>query len=491
MIVRRMNRHCSSSVVRRNTFWPGRRRQGSASSPRLLNINTVPTQGITCSHGWSGITLLVNPTSSGLLARSTRCFLGTDYILKYITFCSSAYNAVLPNKVKSPSNSDDEAKDIGYEVIHLNGEEFPLEEGEFFDTPYHRDRKIQLKDVGRKVNVGEPVISELKRLFQINREKALRMVRPSKFLLVSDGSILRTLHFLKDHDITSSQIQRIPWVLLHSADSLHQKFEKLTEPHLFQNCSEGLGFCGFTLNHIVGYQKYFVSEAKNFPQHPNRIYYLAEKLKVPVAHLTEKIIGPRQILSMDMKRLEHMIDVFHAYGVKPEDILSDLWVFCHNAKLIEERLQRAIECGSERPKPWICHSAPDIFERYCERYRSQKLLLGDHKDVISYLAERLECEQRLVAIHFQRNPGLKRMHITNLKKKLDLLFSEGFTPENVRSCPRVLQYSEQRILNRIKELKEIGYFPFPIAILYKNSRTYSKIIQQYKDGKYFVGNKKY
>lgn len=55
--------------------------------------------------------------------------------------------------------------------------------------------------------------------------------------------------------------------------------------------------------------------------------------------------------------------LFTAYGVKPEDILSDLWVFCHNAKVTEERLQLAIESGCERPKPWICHATPDIFER--------------------------------------------------------------------------------------------------------------------------------
>lgn len=72
------------------------------------------------------------------------------------------------------------------------------------------------------------------------------------------------------------------------------------------------------------------------------------------------------------------------------------------------------------------------FLRYCERYRSKKVLLGDHKDNISYLAERLECERHVLEIHFQRNPGLKRIQITNLKRKLDLLFSEGFTPKDIR-----------------------------------------------------------
>ncbi|KAG7161571.1 Transcription termination factor-like 2 [Homarus americanus] len=448
MILR--NIYKSYSVGRVRSIWwttgvPGRTRPcDNTNTPRLR-----------CSHQCCHKTT-VTPASQ---AFKTRNCLKIDKLPTSTPFCTITQDASLLNKAKSSCDSDDKIKGVDDEVILVVSEESSLEEGEFFDNPYHQDRKIQWKDVGKKVNVGESVICELNRLFQINRSEALRMVRPSKFLLVSDGAILKTLYFLKDHNISSQQVQRIPWIILQSV---------------------GLGFCHFTLKKIASYQKLFMLEAADYPDHLNRIHYLADKLKVPVEQLTERVIKPKHVLTMEMKRLEHMLNILHAYGVQSEDIVSDLWVFCHNVKIAEERLQQAREVGCERPKPWICHSTPEVFERYCERYRSQKMLLGQHKDVVSYLAHRLECEPHFVAINFQRNPGLKHIHVSKLKRKLDLLFSVGFTPYDVRFCLRVLQYSEKRTLGRIEELKEVGYWPFPISLLYKTPMTFKRAVDQYK-----------
>lgn len=60
------------------------------------------------------------------------------------------------------------------------------------------------------------------------------------------------------------------------------KFTKITSPYLFNNYSEGLGFCYFTAQQIGKYRKWFSVEAVRFPNHPNRIYYLAERMKVSV-----------------------------------------------------------------------------------------------------------------------------------------------------------------------------------------------------------------
>ncbi|KAG7178053.1 Transcription termination factor-like 1 [Homarus americanus] len=263
-----------------------------------------------------------------------------------------------------------------------------------------------------QVNVSEDVIEDLTKLLDISCDEALHIVHPSDILEVSDEALRETVHFLKDHNITSQQLKRVPWILLESTDSLHKKFQKLTEPYMFQNWSDGLGFCHFTVERMEAYRKIFMSEANNFPDHPNRIYYLAEKLKVPVEQLTEKIIKPHKILKIKISRLNQLLDIFHEYGVPPEDLLSDLWVFFYNTEKIEVRLQRVAQLGIHAPKPWMCRCSLEIFER---------------------------------------------------------------------SCIRVLQYSEERTAQRIKELKEVGFFPFPIILLCKTPANFKKIVDRFKE----------
>ncbi|XP_042236207.1 transcription termination factor, mitochondrial-like [Homarus americanus] len=357
-----------------------------------------------------------------------------------------------------------------------------LDEGEFTDNSHLEDRgSTRTRSLIKKVNVSEDVIEDLTKLLDISCDEALHIVHPSDILEVSDEALRETVHFLKDHNITSQQLKRVPWILLESTDSLHKKFQKLTEPYMFQNWSDGLGFCHFTVERMEAYRKIFMSEANNFPDHPNRIYYLAEKLKVPVEQLTEKIIKPHKILKIKISRLNQLLDIFHEYGVPPEDLLSDLWVFFYNTEKIEVRLQRVAQLGIHAPKPWMCRCSLEIFERFCERFTTEKRLMGDHKDLLGYLSERLECEPKMITKHLRSNTVLRKIHISKLQRILDLFYSEGLSSEDVRSCIRVLQYSEERTAQRIKELKEVGFFPFPIILLCKTPANFKKIVDRFKE----------
>lgn len=440
---------------------------------RQPHSNNLLSLQATMSHWWCRRTARISAPLN------TRCAEGSNNLL-HVPSCAASWNVTLTLRNKSAGISD-VAKDVDDEPGHLVIEDDSLEEGEFFDSPCHENRKSHFKDVGKQVNVHESVIHELNHLFQINHIDALRMVHSKKFLAVSDAAILKTLHYLKDINISSQQLQRIPWIMLHCSDDLQRKLRKLKEPHLFHTDSEALGFCYFTLNMIMRYQKYFMSEVKTFPHHPNRVYYLAERLEVPVELVTEKIVKTKQILTMSLNRIDHMLDILYAYGMQPEDIVPDLWVFYHQIKRVEERLQRAAQAGCKRPKPWICHATHQVFERFCERQQSQKEELTGHKDLASYLSHKLECDRYVIEVYFERNRNLERMHVSMFKKKLDLLFSVGFTPQDISSCPCVLQHSERSMVARIEELKEIGYFPFPLSLLHKSQSGYRKIVDCYKE----------
>lgn len=61
---------------------------------------------------------------------------------------------------------------------------------------------------------------------------------------------------------------------------LTKKLAKIREPWLFRRYHEGLGFCHLSLQLMTHYQHRFRREMAHFPGHPNRVYYLAEKIKV-------------------------------------------------------------------------------------------------------------------------------------------------------------------------------------------------------------------
>ncbi|KAK8392552.1 hypothetical protein O3P69_014744 [Scylla paramamosain] len=311
------------------------------------------------------------------------------------------------------------------------------------------------EDLDIRLNVGEAVIYELQRLFNIPKERAVKMVQTNNFLLVSDKAILKALYFLKDHQVSPEQLQRIPWLMLQPADVLHQKFKKLLGPHLFLSLSDGLGFCYFSQQTIDKLQRKFIRE----------VYYLAHRLQIPVPLVAEKVVKPKQVLAMDIKKINTTIDIFNKYGVPMESVLSDLWVFYHNLEVTEDRLRQAAEAGCPNPKPWICHASLPVFERYLTRLRARRQVLGEHGSLETYLSERLQCP---------------RSHI---RTKLDLMLDAGFTTEDVRGCLRVLQYSFKRTKSRIEEMKSLGHHRFPISVLFKQPKTYANIVRRIKRDK--------
>ena len=80
----------------------------------------------------------------------------------------------------------------------------------------------------------------------------------------------------------------------------------------------------------------------------------------------------------------------------------------------------------------LCYHYYYYFYRFLERLKVKTKTLGKDGDLETYLSERLCCPLSEIQTIFQHNPNLSRIHIIYVKNKLDLLFSEGFTPEDVK-----------------------------------------------------------
>ncbi|XP_068231550.1 transcription termination factor, mitochondrial [Palaemon carinicauda] len=338
------------------------------------------------------------------------------------------------------------------------------------------------RELSRKLPVGESVLEDLQNLFGMTRHEAVSTVQFPKFFLIADPIISETIHTLKDYDISSKQLQRMPWILLQSAGEVSSKINVLCEPYLFQNYFEGLGFCHFPLSKIREYQKLFEAEWPEITHYNNRIYYMAEKLMVPVDLLTEKIVKAHRLLSIDLHRVEAYIELLNRYNIRKEDIVNDLWIFFNNIDIAEKRLQAIISAGCKRPKLWMCRCTEEVFKRSLSRHQSQKDALGECRSFEEYLAKRLAC--RLQDIRENGDfAKLSTMRVSKAKRVIDMLLSEGFSTKQILSCLRLLKYSEHRTRARIKQLKEIGVQNIIISTLYKSPRSFESYCKSFEKKK--------
>lgn len=354
-----------------------------------------------------------------------------------------------------------------------------------FDIP-----QIQDKDIGRKYTVGENVITALKNVYGIERRLALSMMRSQKFLLVADNVILQTIYFLAKKKISPEQIQRIPWLLIYEHEILQRKMDIIIGTNMFKSIEDGLGFCYLPEKRIRILKAFFAFEAKQFPNHLNRLYWMSDMLEVPVAHLTEKIVKPHRIMTMDFKKITAKLDLLKSYNVSNDDILRDLWIFFHNIDKAEERLRVLTEVGCPRPRLWMCRCTDEIFERTVMHYEDKKLILLDGNiTVIEWLAEQLECSPEEIKLHCEKNPLLLRIRVSKLRSMMKMLLSEGITREAIRASPRILQHSEKMLKSRIDRLKALEYHPTSCPTLFKSNdkfELFCKNLKEYGDSKEYT-----
>lgn len=340
-------------------------------------------------------------------------------------------------------------------------------------------KSLRQGTVDRKTPVGEAVVQELQNMFGMTHKEALVTVRSPKFFLVADAAVLKTIYCLKDFEIPKEQIQRSPWILLQSADDLVGKINLLTDPYLFHNHFDGLGFCYFSPFRIKQYKKIFASEADDIPDHTNRIYYIADKLQVPVDHLTEKIVKTQRVLTIKLHRINVFIELLNKYEIHREDILKDLWIFFNNVNLAEERLKEVINAGCKRPKLWMCRCPEEIFARTVKRYSGEKEALGGCSSLEEYLLKRLQCSPEELNLQLEYNESLRKVSVAKIQKIIDLLFAEGFGPDQIRYSMPILGCSPERTAARIKRLRDLGMTEYPIPILYKPQKRFENFCEFY------------
>ncbi|KAG8181447.1 hypothetical protein JTE90_015465 [Oedothorax gibbosus] len=175
---------------------------------------------------------------------------------------------------------------------------------------------------------------------------------------------------------------------------------------------------------------------------PSRVSYLSRHLETPLGDLVPALAKHSALLTMPFDRLERKMDILREAGISPRHIIKDLWIFNYKEALAKCSKKAGVEL-----KPWILRCSVKTFHTIIEKNTiTQSVLKGE--DERDYLARRLDCSREYVEYIMERNKLLKSIAIPKIDKVLNFLYEKGYTPAEVRMCPRVFCSSVQTLNKR-------------------------------------------
>ncbi|XP_077495707.1 mitochondrial transcription termination factor [Amblyomma americanum] len=155
------------------------------------------------------------------------------------------------------------------------------------------------------------------------------------------------------------------------------------------------------------------------------------------------------LLSHEPGRLERMLSFLEECGLSRDALLKDPWVFRHSEALMTSRAERCRALGVP-VRTWLLRCPEDVLERHLQLWRASRRALGTHPDTPEYLVDRLHCTHLEELV--RRHPRLLSIRPPKLKEVLDLLFSSGYSTEQVCQSPRVLSSSVSKLRRRLQWL---------------------------------------
>jgi len=78
---------------------------------------------------------------------------------------------------------------------------------------------------------------------------------------------------------------------------------------------------------------------------------------------------------------------------------------------------------------------------HCHRMIREQTLLKGHKNVESFLQQKLSCDESTTKELLLRVPSIKTASAVKLNQMIQFLFSQGFTADHIVETPRILGHS--------------------------------------------------
>ncbi|XP_004534490.1 transcription termination factor, mitochondrial [Ceratitis capitata] len=378
----------------------------------------------------------------------------------------------------SPANAQDGSgyvctkgeQDVDAAYVGPDGQSGPRENASSYVVPYSTEdetpRRYILVDVLRtRYRLSDS---------DVNRIMSDEVVKRT----FHQRSLVRTLDMLSLEGVTKQSFINYPWLITLEKMRLQDKLA-LVQTLQLRDINDFVPFLRLSVPRLRKLVSIMNRESKILSQ-GNRIYYISELLKVDPKIVTKYLSKRLFILEMPFDMLEQNLQHMINYNVSPINILKDLWAFRYTPKSVQLRLERAKRAKKDKIMPWMVRCPEPILQRSFKLTLDELAVLGEKKNVVEYVAERLQFDIESMRCIMERHPAVMRVRVTKVKEVLDYLLNEaGFTRHEIANVPRILCHGLETTKQRIEELKSYGCRPSSLVIVCRSKREYDKFVKSW------------
>ncbi|XP_075525698.1 mitochondrial transcription termination factor [Dermacentor variabilis] len=295
---------------------------------------------------------------------------------------------------------------------------------------------------------------------------------------VPDDRLENTCRWLLSERLEREALRKHPAVLKFSANTLRRRLAVIRQEEEITELSSDAVLA--LLSSSESLLSYVSDKGGICTTLRDRMLLLCEELSLSEQECLDLISRVPCLLSHDRELLKRKLRILRECGISKEAVLKDPWVFRHSESLMAKRAMQCRALGIPI-RTWLLRCPEHVLQRHVQIWRASRRVLGAHPDTPEYLAERLHrtCLEDLV----RRHPRLLSIRPPKLKEVLDLLFTNGYTAEQVCQYPRVLSSSASRLRRRLQWLAT-RQVPLPslYALLLSEKafeRTYGKFSDEH------------
>lgn len=281
-----------------------------------------------------------------------------------------------------------------------------------------RENPFQTNDYIVEYNSSDEHIAKHKQMVSILREKYtisekdIQKIFQDYSSKKSVNSFKKTLEILLQNGIKKSTIVEQSWLIGFEPNQLQKKVDVLLTLRM-QDINDFAPFLKLSLNQLQRLVKHLRDEAKVLG-FDNRVYYISHKLNVPPKTLGQFLSKRLFMLEMPLEFLNANLENMITYGVASMNMLKDLWAFRYKPNSVKSRLERAKIAQKEKLMPWMVRCPERILQRSLKITIDEKELLGLHKNIVEYIADRLGFSIEMTEAILKKHPASLRVRATKV-----------------------------------------------------------------------------
>ena len=303
------------------------------------------------------------------------------------------------------------------------------------------------------------------------------------FNQISVNSLQNKIAFLEEKQLSSAELAtKRCWVLLTDKLSLSFGIRLLENNDLLDNIRDGKTYI-FSL--FLGDRTSFTplckrikrSDSTLFSDIDERMDFFCHNLDLNKLQFCSIVRQNFVLMTKDLNHFKSIMKLLKDNGVPNEDIIKDFWIFNHNIRTMEKRIE---ECKRiNRPiKTWCLRSPDKVWYPLVDRWKQNRDSLGEDNDRRSFLKKILKCTDDDINNLLFKNSRLLEISPKKLDQMTELIYRLGYTSSDIMRVPRVLNYGFERVRKRLTDQTlTIGTEKPDLEVIFLSEEHYKKLIE--------------